>query len=173
MSNRPRKFLEDDVRVRHALIRDIVDAKMNTRALCDKYGCTADGLASFKRRHRDTIETVKANLENKLAGLWIADKWQRVASYQTTVEIADDEIAKAREGRLSTLGRVRGDDDVEYQVELVTDISDVIGRLERARHRALRSAAEELGQLPSRVALMFDDAKKVKHLIEGVDLDKL
>lgn len=54
----------------------------------------------------------------------------------------------------------------------VTDASGSLARLYRARDRALRSAAEELGQLPVRATIQLGDTT-IRHIIEGVDLDKL
>jgi hypothetical protein len=174
VTDRPREFLERNVRIRIALIRDLAEGKLTQRKLAAKYDCSQPGIAQFKTRHLAEIEEMKANLEDKLAGLWIADKTKRIAAYQTSVEIADQEIARALDGRLTELQKVRTPDgDDVYEHEVIVDISDVIGRLERARHRALRSVAEERGELPSRIALHMEGAEKVEHVLKGVDMDKL
>jgi hypothetical protein len=168
MSTRPRDFLERNVRTRIALIRDLAEGKASPAKLAEKYNCSREAVRDFKDRHKADIEHAKANLEDKMLGLWVADKVNRIAEYQADIELTNGELEAAQAGRL-----VVPNSDEPDGAERVEDLSDVIGRLLRGKHRALRSVAEERGELPSRIALHMEDAAKVHHVIEGVDLDKL
>lgn len=170
MDTRPRDFLERNVRTRIALIRALAEGKESPAKLAVRYDCSREAIQKFKERHKADIEDMKGRLEDKLAGLWVADKVNRIAEYQTDIELTNGELQAALDGRL---GVSTTDDDGNVTWERVQDLSDVIGRLLRGKHRALRSVAEERGELPSRIALHMEDAEKVKHHLEGVDLDKL
>jgi hypothetical protein len=167
----PRDFLERNTRTRIALIRDLAEGTMTPARLGEKYGASREAIRDFAKRHKDDIEYAKSHLEDKLLGLWVASKQARIAEYQDDIELTNAEIAAAREGRL---GVFTTDADGNVTWERIEDLSDVIGRLLRGKHRALRSVAEERGELPSRIALHVEDAdKKVTHVLKGVDMDKL
>src|SRR6187455_3178390 len=100
MTDRPREFLERNVRTRIALIRDLAEGHMTQRRLAQKYDCVQSAISEFKLRHQADIDYLKENLEDKLAGLWVAHKVNRIAAYQQDAEINDAEIAKALDGRL-------------------------------------------------------------------------
>jgi hypothetical protein len=166
----PYDFMERHTRTRIGLIRDLAEGKLSPAKLAEKYGASREGVRDFAKRHKDDIEHAKANLEDKMLGLWVADKAKRVAEYQYDIELTNEQLVAALEGRLEVSTT---DADGVTTWERVEDLSDVIGRLLRGKHRALRSVAEERGELPSRIALHMEDAAKVHHVIEGVDFDKL
>lgn len=168
MSAKPRDFLERNVRTRVALIRALAEGRVPTTEIARRFGATESGIRKFAGRHADEIETVKANLEDEFAGLIYARKAARLAEYEQDVETANSEIDQALTGRLAA--EVVNEDGV---TEVVADVSDVVARLWRGKHRALRSIAEELGQLPSRVVVSTDEGAKVRHIVEGVDLSKV
>jgi hypothetical protein len=170
MSTERRHFLERHTRTRVALIRDLAEGKLTQARLADKYQASKEGIRDFAKRHKEDIEYAKGHIEDKMLGLWVADKANRIAAYQDDIELTDEQLVAALEGRLAVSTT---DADGVTTWERVEDLSDVIGRLLRGKHRALRSVAEERGELPSRIALHMEDAAKVHHVIEGVDFDKL
>jgi hypothetical protein len=170
MADRPREFLERNTRTRIALIRDLAEGKMTQRRLAAKYDCTQGGIAEFKARHKEEIEYLKDNLEDRMFGLWIADKTARVAEYQADVEMIGAQLESALAGRLAVSTT---DADGNTTWERMEDLSDVIARYLRGKHRALRSVAEERGELPSRLALHFEDSPQVHHVVVGVDVEKV
>lgn len=175
MSATRRDKLEGHVRTRVALIRELAEGRRTVPELAKKYGVTDGGIRRFRDRHIEEVEHVKANLEDEFAGLLYAKKAARLAEYEHDIETANGEIANALDGRLSEVIKLRGEqhDDATHEMEVVADVSDAVARLWRGKHRALRSIAEELGQLPSRVVVSTDDGAKVRHIVEGVDISKV
>lgn len=108
-------------RVKLALIRELALDGKTEQQLGDEYGVTPQAIHEFKVRNSAAIETVRADLEAEFVALWIADKRNRIAEYETDVEQLAEEIDAA---------------PPEHKAKLFG-----------ARHRALRAVAEELGQL--------------------------
>lgn len=160
---RPPHFLERHVRTRIALIRRLAEGVSHSTAAAE-FRASKEGVRDFANRHAAEIEHLATNLESEYAALWIASKRDRVAEYQADVETTNRELELLAEGRL------RAEEDGELEV---VSVSDELARLLRGKHRALRQAAEELGQLPSRIALTVGDEVRVRHVLEGVDLDQL
>jgi hypothetical protein len=137
-------------RVKLALIRDLAAGDETQTMLAAKYGVDQGSISKFASRHAIEIQGVIGKLDDRFAGLWIADKANRIAEYQQM--IADiDAIVEA-----ST---------VDGRVNIVD--ADVL----RTKLATLRQVAEELGQLPARVTVKHEGA--VKMIVEGVDLANL
>lgn len=136
--------------------------------LAKMFDATVGGIRAFAVRHAQKIAEIRENLEDQFAGLWIASKENRLAVYEKTIEESNDEIQRILMG-----GRRAGEPaDDDAAEEPVVDTSDALARLHRTVHRAVRQSAEELGQLPSRVAVTFE-GQPVRHEIVGVDVDKI
>lgn len=134
--------LRGQVRVR--LIHDLALDAWTERDLADQYGVAQPSIWEFKQRHAHQIATARGEIENYFAGLWISDKTARLAELEDDVEQINAELEQA-------------------PIELRP-------RLYLAKHRALRNAAEELGQLaPKRV----DASVTVRYEIVGVDMAAL
>lgn len=162
---RPPHFLERHVRTRVALIRYLAEGATHAMA-AERFAASREGVRDFAHRHQADIEAMKNGLESEYTGLWVAEKRARVAEYQQDVEQSNRELELLAEGRL------RGEDGEDGE-GMVVSVSDELARLLRGKHRALRQAAEELGQLPSRIALTVGDDVRVRHILEGVDVDQL
>jgi hypothetical protein len=111
--------------------------------LARRYEVTTSAICQFKTRHAAEIEQARANIEDKLVGLWAAKKEARVAVYQ-------QQIADVLE---------MGDTATPESV--------------RVAQSALKSIAEELGHLSARVAIQGDLAVKVNYAVNGVDQSDL
>jgi hypothetical protein len=114
------------------------------RTLAEEYGVSQPSIHEFKQRHAHQIAAARDDIENHLAGLWIANKLDRLAELEDDVE----EINTALQGA---------------PLELKP-------RLYLAKHRALRNAAEELGQLAPR---KLDATVNVRYEVVGVDMKAL
>ena len=134
--------------------------------LAGEFGISPSTLTRFIARHKEEIEAVRAGTEQRMTDLWIADKGARMAAYQRDVDVVEAEIESVVADRSSQDGDVfPGEGDAR-----LVDTSDQLGRLMRAKHRALRQAAEELGQIPSKVQINVG-GERVKHVLEGVDIE--
>ena len=110
--------------LRRTLCRELAAGEVKRAALARKYGVTPAAITLFAKRHGAEIDAIKRDLDDQFAGLWIADKAARIATYQADLE------------QSSTGG-------------FGTHFEQI-----RTRTQILRAVAEELGQLPPRTTLM-------------------
>ncbi len=122
------------------LIRLLADGAHTHEQLAEQYGVVRQAITAFAGRNADAISAAMADANAAMAGLWIAQKRARVAEYQEDVEGINDAIG----------GQFDGD----------------IAPLFRHKHNALRSVAEELGDLRQFVSV---DSKQVTYTVEGID----
>lgn len=134
--------LRGQVRVR--LIHDLALDAWTLQALADQYGVAKQSVDEFRQRHAYQIAVARETIEDQTSGLWIANKINRLAELE---------------------------DDVNAINEALESLHDKDKpRLYLAKHRALRLAAEELGQLaPKKV----DASVTVRYEIIGVDMAAL
>lgn len=107
---------------KHRLILDLAGHDRSQTDLAAEYGVDQSAISKFASRHREEIAVQRARLEDEFAGLWIADKRNRVAECQ---------------------------DDVEAINTALTDTTDE--KLLRAKLAIMRQVAEELGQLKTNI----------------------
>lgn len=146
-AGRARYYLEQG-HIRLALIKSFAEG-VRPATLARQYGVPRQTLHDFKERHKWAIAEVKKDLEAEFAGLWAANKANRVASYQDVIERLQKQI-----------DMIMAESDVYRQP---TD-SEALTRLIKARNASLRSIAEELGALPQRIQMTV--AEPVRHIIE-------
>lgn len=72
--------------VRHRLIRDFALGEKTGRDLSELYGVSQTSISAFKKRHAMEIEDVRNNLADEYAGVWVAEKINRIQEYQTAAE---------------------------------------------------------------------------------------
>jgi hypothetical protein len=113
-----------------SLIRELAAGEKTRKQLGAEYGVAQSNITRFADRHVDAIEKVRAHLDDEWAGLWIANKRNRVAEYEADVE------------------------RINASLDLVPD-KDLL----RTKQSALKQVAEELGQLKQEIevggGLMF------------------
>lgn len=80
---------------RRALIRELATLTGTQASLAEKYGVGPPSITEFKQRHAHEIEQVRAEADNEFAGLLLAQKEARIASYQDLLEEAFDEHDRA------------------------------------------------------------------------------
>lgn len=132
--------------VKGKLCRELAAEELSTNELAAKYSVDRNTIRSFAKRHARRIEEIKQNLDDEFAGQWIARKTARLDVYQNQV--------------------LR----IERMLDGAEDMKPAdITRLLRTQQTALRSVAEELGQLKQELEALGS----VRFTIDGVDLDKL
>lgn len=129
--------------VRRKLIHELARGEKTQTQLGQEYRVDQSAISLFNTRHADKIDAVRGDLENQFAGLWVAEKRNRLATLE---------------------------DLVEKVQELVDDPAT---RMDAARHikDLLRGVSEELGQIPNRATIQV--AQPVTVRLEGVDTDAL
>lgn len=72
--------------VKHRLIRDFAIGEKTGAALAVQYGVSQTSISAFKKRHAMAIEEVRNNLADEYAGVWVAQKLDRIREYQNAAE---------------------------------------------------------------------------------------
>lgn len=129
--------------VKLRLLHDLAAGSKHQSELAKQYGVTEGRISQIKSENIDRIEAIRANAENEFSGLWIADRKNRIAEYESDVEDINESLMSS---------------NLEKMVHPY---------LLSAKHRALKSAAEETGQLTTNFAA------KVEYNVTGVDTERL
>lgn len=146
---------------RHALIRELALGELTQAKLAKKYDVTTGGITQFKQRHLEQIQAIQADANDEYAGLLINDKVARLRAYEEMLEVAMTPQPKVTPaGKI--VHRVSINKDGEQEEEEILEV-DLMGAA-----RALRQAAEELGQIPNKVTLSGDVNTTTVYRIEGV-----
>jgi transposase-like protein len=136
--------------VRLQLIREIATGEHTQSELAARYGVTQQAISDFTQRHAQRIADVAAKLDDEFAGLWVANKAKRIATYQQQI----DDIAEL-------LG------DPEQAVKAGVGYAETV----RTAQAAMRAVADELGQIPARMQVEHSGSLNVQ--LNGVDLEAL
>lgn len=72
--------------VAHRLIRDFALGEKTGAELAVQYGVSQTSISQFKKRHALEIEEVRNNLADEYAGVWVAQKIDRIREYQQAAE---------------------------------------------------------------------------------------
>lgn len=70
----------------HQLCRDLATGEKKRSQLAREHGVAASTITEFAKRHKARIEEIKANLDDEFAGLWSAQKINRLNAYQDEYE---------------------------------------------------------------------------------------
>lgn len=93
--------------VKHRLIRDFALGEKSGVQLAEQYGCSRAAISAFKKRYALEIEEVRNNLADEYAGLWVAQKIERIREYQQAAEkMADGNTPRNAEVLVSILKAV-------------------------------------------------------------------
>lgn len=124
-------------------MRSLAEGTTTQAALAKKYGVTPMAITQFKHRHANQIEEIRQNLEDEMAGLWIAKKFNRIAEYQEDLE------------------------DINENPERYNS-----PEFRRIKTNVLKAVAEELGQLPAKMTRQ-ELAEVVRYVVNGVNPEDL
>lgn len=137
-----------DVRVQ--VIRAIAMGDKTNTQIARDFGVTESAIRQFKQRHEFRIDQVRKALDNEYAGIALASKVARVATYSDQVlkilEVLEDPAQVARAG-------------MGY------------AELARVAQQGMRSIADELGQIPTRSQVEVSGT--LNCTVNGVELDAL
>lgn len=148
---------------RRQLIVDLAHSDKTQQELAEKYDVTQGAISQFATRHRAEIDEVRRNAEDKYAGIAIADKANRLATYWDILETALKPTPKVNgKGEL-----VYGQPDENGERPVIMEIDGAVAL------KALRNVAEELGELPNRVTLGGEVGIKTEYTINGVNPETL
>lgn len=123
-----------------------------------RHGCEASAIHKFRERHIAEIEAQRNNIADKMAALWVASKEKRIAEYESDVDRLN-----------ATLDAPPVEGEEPTAPALAPALESL---LLSAKHRALRSVAEELGHLPTRASTSVTVAA-VSYTLIGVDPEEV
>lgn len=125
------------------LIRELALTNKTQDQLAEEYGVVQSSISEFKTRNADAINAIREDAADEFAGIWIADKANRVMAYKEQVDYLVDRMAREVE------------DDPHSAL--------------RVAQSALKSAAEEMGQLTVRTRSEVSGDVLVRSEVVGVD----
>ena len=132
--------------------------------LAGEYGVHQTSISDFKLRHADEIQAIIDNGLDEMTGIALAKKEARLATYQELIERL-----------MPGTPKVAGKDGRPVQEEYVDEETGetkwrTVYEIDAGQiNKALRSMAEELGQLPARVVITGDLEVKTNYQINGVE----
>lgn len=154
--------------VKLKLIQELARDEVRRVELARRYGVTGAAISNFAKKHAEAIAAAKQRIDDEFAGMWIVQKKSRLAELEQDVDNINGSETARKEAVTAALG-----DTLDVQAAIAESEGlkpDPV--LLRVKHKALRQAAEELGQLPARVTVEIGDTH-VRHEIVGVDLDEV
>jgi hypothetical protein len=148
---------------RRQIVRELAFGEFTQQALADKYEVSQPAIAKFKARHADEIEAVRADAEDEFAGILIAQKAARLAS-----------LAEIHEKAMKPVPKVGNNGKVVERINPETGERETLQEWDgRLAAQVLKQAAEEMGQLPTRVQVSGDMQTTTTYRIENVSNDDL
>jgi hypothetical protein len=144
---------------RRQLIVQLATSGKTQIQLAQEYDVTQPAISHFAARHRQTIEQVRADQENEFAGIAIAEKAIRLATYLDVLDTALKPVPK-----VNAKGEIMyGLPDESGERHPIMEIDASVAQ------KILRNVAEELGHLPNRVTLGGEVGVTTNYRINGVD----
>ena len=144
---------------RRQLVVDLALSGKTQEVLAGKYGVTQGAISQFRAKHATEIQAVRDDAENEFAGIAIAEKAVRLASYADVLETA-----------LKPVPKTNGKGEIVYGLEDENGVRHPIMEIDAgAALKALRNVAEELGHLPNRVTLGGEVGVRTDYTINGVE----
>jgi hypothetical protein len=149
--------------VRRQVVRDLALSGLSQNELAEKYGVSQPAISQFKARNAEEIAAVAAKADDEFAGILIAQKANRLAVYNELVGKALEPTPKVTPaGKLIT---VIDPETNEPKIVMEVDV--------RAAATVLKQAAEEMGQLPTRLQVSGEMATTTTYRIQNVSNDDL
>lgn len=136
--------------VRLQLIRELAKGEQSQAKLARRHGVTPGAMTRFVQRHAERIADVASKLDDEFAGLWVAEKANRLAHLQAQVESIADTMGDPEAAAKAGVGAAE---------------------MYRVQQQALRAIADELGQIPAKVQVQHSGQLDVR--LNGVDLEAL
>lgn len=148
---------------RRQLVVDLALSGKSQEALAEKYGCSQQAVSQFAARHATDIQAVRDDSENEFAGIAIAEKANRLATYLDMLEKA-----------LTPAPKVNAKGEIMYGLPDENGDRQPIMEIDLAvAQKIQRNVAEELGHLPNRVTLAGEVGVRTNYQINGVDIGNL
>jgi hypothetical protein len=134
----------------HGLIRDLAANDLSAEELAARYGIEPDTVYHFKERNKDRVAQVLADWSDEFSDLWSVKKHNRIADLQYlagTIQERMDELTEDAETATEVM-RNLNPDAAPVRVPL-REWQSLVQEKAKLHHQI----AEEMGQLPTRIAV--------------------
>ena len=126
--------------IKRQLCRDLAISELNQSQLAVKYDCVPSAITEFKKRNTAEINAIRDDLENEFAGLWAANKANRIKVLEDQLEHVANRIGSGAEDEAGLL---------------------------RVSQRAIMLIDEVLVHLTARIAVQADVTATVNYQVMG------
>lgn len=147
---------------RNGLIRKLALGGQSQADLARQYDVTDGAITQFRDRNAEAIAAIRADAEDEFAGILIAQKAERLRAYEELYEVATEPTPKISPSGKLVKEWIMDEDGVSSEV--VVHEVDV-----RAAAQVLKQAAEEMGQLPTRLQVAGELGVTTTYRVEGVN----
>lgn len=143
---------------RRQVIRLLAAQEISQAEIARRFDVTDSAITQFRDKYIEEIEAVRAAMDDEFAGIAIASKVNRVAMLEEIAEKAMEPTPK-----------------IDNKGHRVMDVDGTVvyefdGRLAA---QALKQAAEEMGQLPTRLQVSGEMGVTTNYTVEGVKPEDL
>jgi len=145
------------------IIRLLAAEEISRSEIARRYDVSPAAVTLFAQRNEEEIAAVRADMNDAFAGILIANKANRLEAYQELYEVATTPAPK-----LAANGKVVQDIIVDPETGEAS-VGTVMEVDVRAAAQVLKQAAEEMGQLPTRLQVQGGLDVTTNYRIEGVD----
>lgn len=146
VSRRPSRSKLERGHIKQTLIDELAAQNKTQTRLAEENGVVPSSISEFATRHRHEIEARRADMGNVFFGLWVIDKARRLAEYQQDIEDID--------AVLEQMGLPAPD-------------------LIRVKQLLLKNVADEMGQLPAKVAVQVNTENDYRYEVVGVEIEEM
>lgn len=147
----PRYFLDRGWK-RIRLINELARETKTQREIAKEFGCSQSRVRDFKKANYEDIQLVKAAMDDEFRATYTAQKTARVSELEQ--DVVDCNVLIRQE--------------MQYEEPNIESLA----RLWRAKQKAVRLIAEELGQIPRAVDLKLDK-QVLEYFVQGADLEAM
>lgn len=139
--------------IRTRLIIELARNEKTHTHLGKQFGCSTRAVSHFRKRNEQEIAEARQDITDEFVGIWAAQKSARLSELEQDVIDCNSLIRQ--------------------EMALPEPDTDSLSRLWRAKQKAVRLIAEELGQIPRAMDLKLDQ-KVLEFVIKGgVDMENM
>lgn len=128
-----RRNLQSNAWIRAQLVMDLAIAEQSQTDLAEKYGVTQGAISSFKKRNIELIEARREKMLEDYGTLWVAQKYDRLATRQSEIENLMAQKISARNSEvidklLNSVASELGDIPNKSSVDVTTNVKyEIVG----------------------------------------------
>ena len=105
------------------LLRELAIGEKTQRQLAAEYEVTQGSIWQFRKKHAEEINAIRQNMDDEFAGIWLANKVNRIVEYVTDIEeinsleVLDATLLARKQAALKAIAEERGQLQQRIQVD--------------------------------------------------------